>query len=94
MRSAGVYLTLRWASETDAARDRGVDPAGQRAAVVSLVALIAATIEGGSRGFGNELVLGGYGVFVLAALAFVVIERTKASSMLPPVSKHFEKCAN
>jgi DHA2 family methylenomycin A resistance protein-like MFS transporter len=81
---AGVYLTLRWARETDAARDRGVDPPGQLAAVLALVALIAATIEGGSRGFDNELVLAGYGVFVLAALAFVVIERAKADPMLPP----------
>src|ERR1700691_5502091 len=44
---AGIFLTARWASETTRSSDRGVDIAGQLTAVVALVALAGATIEGG-----------------------------------------------
>ena len=60
-----IGLTLRYAGETSHSRDRGVDVAGQVLAVVTLTALVAATIEGGARGFGSPLVLAG---FALAAL--------------------------
>jgi DHA2 family methylenomycin A resistance protein-like MFS transporter len=79
----GVYLTLRWAQETPQARGRGVDPPGQVAAMITLVALVAATIEGGSKGFADPLVLAGFGVAILAAACFVAIEAAVASPMLP-----------
>src|SRR5437763_1688867 len=60
--AAGVYLTLRWATETSTARERGVDLPGQLTAVVALVALVAATIEGGRLGFGDPLVLTAFAV--------------------------------
>ncbi|MGI8506150.1 MAG: MFS transporter [Solirubrobacteraceae bacterium] len=79
----GVYLTLRWAGETPRARDRGVDLPGQIAAVITLVALVVATIEGGAKGFADPLVLAGFAVAVLAGACFVAVERATARPMLP-----------
>ena len=80
---AGVFLTSRYASETPRATDRGVDPLGQLAAVLALVALVIATIEGGAHGFGDPLVLAGFAVFAVAAGSFVTIEHRAARPMLP-----------
>jgi DHA2 family methylenomycin A resistance protein-like MFS transporter len=51
--------------------------------VIALVALVIATIDGGARGFGDPLVLGGFAVFALAAASFVIIERRSPDPMLP-----------
>jgi MFS transporter, DHA2 family, methylenomycin A resistance protein len=93
---AGVYLTVRYARETPRAGGRGVDPPGQIAAVVALVALVIATIEGGKRGFGDPLVLAGFAVFAIAGVSFVTIERLSARPMLPLGlfrSRTFSVCA-
>jgi DHA2 family methylenomycin A resistance protein-like MFS transporter len=79
----GVFLTLRWAGETPRASDRGVDPPGQIAAVIALVALVVATIEGGVKGFADPLVLAGFAVAVLSGACFVAVEATTAKPMLP-----------
>jgi MFS transporter, DHA2 family, methylenomycin A resistance protein len=88
VRSAGRLRS--WASETTRAhtrgldaRDRGLDLPGQAAAVVTLVALVAATIEGGRSGFGAPLVLPGFALAAIAGVSFVAIEATARSPMLP-----------
>jgi MFS transporter, DHA2 family, methylenomycin A resistance protein len=81
--AAGIWLTARYATETPPARDHGVDLPGQAAAVTTLAALAAATIEAGSRGFGAPLVIGGYAVAATAGAAFVLVERARARPMLP-----------
>ena len=94
--AAGIHLTSKYARETPRARDRGVDLPGQFAAVIALVALVVATIEGGARGFGDPLVVAGFAVFVLAAVAFVAIEHLSARPMLPLAlfrSRTFSCCA-
>ncbi len=80
---AGMLLTLRYASETTRARDRGVDLWGQLAAIVCLTVLAAATIEGGSRGFGTAGVLAGYALAATAGAAFVAVESRRRRPMLP-----------
>ena len=79
----GIYLTRRWAGETTRSRDHGIDFGGQLAAVLALTALVAATIEGGSRGFGAPLVLAGFGLSLLSGVAFVGLEARGTSPMLP-----------
>jgi MFS transporter, DHA2 family, methylenomycin A resistance protein len=79
----GWSLTARYAAETSAARDRGVDLPGQLTAVVMLTALAGATIEAGATGFANPVVIGGYLVAVVAGTAFVLLERARARPMLP-----------
>jgi MFS transporter, DHA2 family, methylenomycin A resistance protein len=79
----GIGLTIRYAAETTRSRDRGFDPPGQLAAVVTLLALSAALVEGGRQGFTTPLVLAGFGVAVVAALCFVAVEARTARPMLP-----------
>ena len=80
---AGILLTVRFATETPRAADRGIDLPGQLAAIVALVALAGSMIEAGRRGFADGLVLTGFGVAALALTAFVLIEWWRRSPMLP-----------
>lgn len=79
----GIVLTWRYAAETSRSRDRSVDLPGQLFAVVALVALAAAAVDGGRVGFGDPLVLGGFAVAAVAAAAFVVVEHRRRAPMLP-----------
>jgi MFS transporter, DHA2 family, methylenomycin A resistance protein len=79
----GIVLTLRYAAETTRSPHRGVDLPGQAAAIIALVALAAAMVEGGQKGFADALVLGGFGLAVAAAAAFALIESRRAKPMLP-----------
>jgi MFS transporter, DHA2 family, methylenomycin A resistance protein len=79
----GIVLTLRAATETPRSSRQGLDIPGQLTASFSLAALAAATIEGGSHGFANPLVIGAYVVAVFMAVAFITIEHRRSSPMLP-----------
>jgi MFS transporter, DHA2 family, methylenomycin A resistance protein len=81
--AVGWWLTHRYAAETQPAGDRGLDLPGQLTAVITLTALAGATIEAGRTGFGTPLVIGGYLVAAAAAIAFVVVEHSRARPMLP-----------
>ncbi len=80
---AGIILTARFASETSRTPDRGVDPWGQLTAIACLTLLAAATIRGGSDGFGSAAVLAGYGGAAAAGVAFLAIEARRVRPMLP-----------
>ena len=80
---AGLLLTVRWAKDTPRTRERGVDPLGQFLAVVTLTALAGATIEGGTHGFGDPAVLGGFALALVAGSAFLASEHKQAHPMLP-----------
>jgi DHA2 family methylenomycin A resistance protein-like MFS transporter len=80
---AGILLTYRYAAETSRSRSRGVDLPGQLAAVVALVALAVAVVDGGQAGFGTAPALLGLGLAGLAAAAFVLVESRRSSPMLP-----------
>jgi MFS transporter, DHA2 family, methylenomycin A resistance protein len=79
----GILLTLRTATETPRSSQQGLDIPGQLSASIGLAALAAATIEGGSHGFGNVLVIGAYVVAVFMAASFLTIEHRRSSPMLP-----------
>jgi DHA2 family methylenomycin A resistance protein-like MFS transporter len=79
----GILATLHWAPETSRQEDESVDVGGQLAAVIALATLAGATIEGGSRGFADPAVLGGFAVAILAGAAFLVIESRRRQPMLP-----------
>ncbi len=79
----GIVLTLRWADETSRSPDRGIDVPGQLAAIVTLIALAAATIRGGAHGFTSPPVLAGYAVAIAAGAAFLALEAKRTAPMLP-----------
>ena len=79
----GILLTARVAEETTRSPDHGVDLWGQVTAILCLTLLAAATIRGGSDGFGSAAVLGGYGAAAAAGVAFLAVEARRARPMLP-----------
>jgi MFS transporter, DHA2 family, methylenomycin A resistance protein len=79
----GIWLTVRYASESTQSRNRPLDLTGQTAAIIAVAALAGAMIEGGAIGWSNALVIAGFGVFVAAGGLFLAIEAWKSSPMLP-----------
>jgi len=79
----GIWLTLRYAAESTTSESKEMDLPGQAAAIVVIGSLAAATIEGGSLGWTNPWVLSAYGVSLVAAVAFVVVEAKSKVPMLP-----------
>jgi MFS transporter, DHA2 family, methylenomycin A resistance protein len=82
-RLLGIWLTARYASESTQSRERGLDLAGQTAAIIAVATLAAAMIEGGASGWSNPLVIAGFGVFLAAGALFLAIEASRAGPMLP-----------
>jgi DHA2 family methylenomycin A resistance protein-like MFS transporter len=78
-----IFLTLRYVGETTRSRERGVDLPGQSVVIVALTALAAAMVAGGQRGFADAVVLGGFGLAVIAGAGFVLVERKQPKPMLP-----------
>ncbi|HEY3758506.1 MAG TPA: MFS transporter [Solirubrobacteraceae bacterium] len=81
--AAGIWLTVRFAQETPRAAQRGVDLPGQASAILWLLALTAAVIEGGAHGFGDPAVLGCFALAVLAGGCFLAVEARGRRPMLP-----------
>ncbi len=75
-----MVLRLR---ETSSRRSSGVDLAGQALAIAALGALTFTLIESGSAGWTSARTLGAGAVAVLAAGAFIAVERRGATPMLP-----------
>ena len=80
----GVWLTLVAAAKDErAASPRALDVPGQALASLAVAGLVGAVIEAEGRGLSDPLVLGGFGLFLLAAAALAVAERRTATPMLP-----------
>lgn len=79
----GLALTVRYAAETTRSRNRSFDPPGQLTAVITLLALSVALVEGGRHGFTNPFVLVSFAIAVVAALGFVAVEARTTRPMLP-----------
>ena len=78
-----IGLAATNAPETTRTARTSIDGAGQALAVVMLAVLVAATIEGGVRGFGSPLVLAGYAIALAGLAAFVAVEARGRAPMLP-----------
>ena len=79
---AGFLLTLLHVREA-ARRAGGFDPLGQMLGIVTLVALVGATIEAGPRGWLSALPLAGLALAVVAGAAFLYAEARQRDPMLP-----------
>ncbi len=79
----GLWLTWRGAAETSKSAHRKIDLPGQVTAIVALGCLAGAIIEGGGLGWTSPLVLTGFVGFLVAAAAFLIIERRTRQPMLP-----------
>ncbi|MGH3768312.1 MAG: MFS transporter, partial [Pseudonocardiaceae bacterium] len=79
---AAMILTARYVPAPDA-RPRHLDPFAQLTGMIALGALTLALIEGGHDGV-TPLTVSAAAIFVAASAAFIIIERTVRSPMLPP----------
>jgi DHA2 family methylenomycin A resistance protein-like MFS transporter len=80
---AGLWLTLRYASETPRSPKREIDASGQITAILSLGCLAGALIEAGAQGWSNVWVVAGLVSAVAFAGLFVLQELRAAQPMLP-----------
>ena len=78
-----LWLTHRYAHETERAPESRLDLPGQVTAVLALGFLAAATIEGGDRGWTSPAVLAGFALAVVMLAAFLRLEARSAHPMLP-----------
>jgi DHA2 family methylenomycin A resistance protein-like MFS transporter len=79
----GLWLTQRFTTETEGRHSRPLDIPGQVLAIVGLVALTGAIVEGEPMGWASPVVLGGFALFVVAAAAFLLVETRSPAPMLP-----------
>ncbi|WP_225767128.1 MFS transporter [Inquilinus sp. Marseille-Q2685] len=79
----GLWLTLRFTTETEGRPNRALDLPGQFLAIVALVALTGSIIEGEPLGWTHPLVLGGAALFVLAGAGFLLVESRSPAPMMP-----------
>jgi MFS transporter, DHA2 family, methylenomycin A resistance protein len=79
----GLVMTLRHAPPSPANPRRALDLPGQLAAIVALGALAMVLIDAGRFGWTDPRIIGGALLGLLAGAAFVMIEATRSSPMLP-----------
>ena len=89
--AAGLLATFACVPSTRAAQSpggaeqppRSIDLAGQCLAIIALTAFTGAVIEWRPLGFTDPLVAGGFGLALVAGIAFVMTEARIAAPMLP-----------
>lgn len=79
-----IVITMRAVTEHVDRRLGGMDPLGQLLGTGALAVLAYAAIEGRDRGFGSSLIVILFAAGLLAAVAFVIVERRGSSPVLPP----------
>jgi MFS transporter, DHA2 family, methylenomycin A resistance protein len=79
----GLWLTWKYARETTRSSSRELDWLGQGAAIGALACLAGAMIEGGTLGWSDARVIGGFIAFVILATLFIWREQRAAQPMLP-----------
>lgn len=81
--AVGLWLTLRFTTETEGRHKRALDLPGQILAIVALVALTGSIIEGEPLGWTSPLVLGGAALFLLSGVGFLLVESRSPAPMMP-----------
>jgi DHA2 family methylenomycin A resistance protein-like MFS transporter len=79
----GLWLTVRYAQETERAPAHRLDLLGQAAAMLALTCLAAAMIEGGRLGWGDRRVAGSFVAALVLLAAFIRVEQRSLHPMLP-----------
>ena len=79
----GIWLTIRYVSETSRVTNKGIDVWGQIAAMGGLALLAASMIQGGKVGWTNTFVLFGFAGFIIFFTLFFLVERKVHNPMVP-----------
>ncbi|QKS46485.1 MFS transporter [Paenibacillus cellulosilyticus] len=80
-----VSLVITWVSVQETARNpqRGLDIAGQLLAIVTIVALSYALMEGESYGWSSMVILGAFGLALAGMALFIVVEARSRTPLIP-----------
>jgi EmrB/QacA subfamily drug resistance transporter len=78
-----LWLSWRFADETDRREAVSYDPAGQVTIIAGLALVVAGLIEGGERGWGDMFTLILLAAGTVALTVYLMIERRVAAPMLP-----------
>ncbi|QBD81419.1 DHA2 family efflux MFS transporter permease subunit [Ktedonosporobacter rubrisoli] len=70
-------------AESSHPQGRRLDLPGQTLAILCLVALTYAVIEGQARGWFSPLILAGFGLAIISLAAFIIVERRTPGAMVP-----------
>lgn len=79
---AAIVLTQEFVAESKAPRARKLDPPAQVLIFLSLAALVYAIIEGPHRGWSSPTILALFGVSVVTAAIFIVVERRRDEPLI------------
>jgi DHA2 family methylenomycin A resistance protein-like MFS transporter len=80
---AAIAVGMRTITESADPDHASLDPVGQLMAVCALGTLTYAVIEGRSHGWGSGLTIGLFAAAAVAAVALVLVERSKPRPMFP-----------
>ncbi|RQV24379.1 MFS transporter [Burkholderia cenocepacia] len=80
---AGIWMTWRFAPDTDARDGRGLDLPGQLTGAVALAALTFASTEVSALGWRSAFVEGAFALCIGMSIAFVWLEARSPAAMLP-----------
>ncbi|QBD75732.1 DHA2 family efflux MFS transporter permease subunit [Ktedonosporobacter rubrisoli] len=80
---AGFLLTWRFVPTVPGLPQRGFDPGAQVAGIIALGLLTLASIQGNAWGWNSLPILGALAGFIVAALLFLLIERSSTNPILP-----------
>lgn len=80
-----VFLTIKYVSPRQVFNGdkNDFDIIGQVTAMISIAALAFSLIEGGKFGWSSQLVLTGFGIFIIAFMIFLFVEHRNKSPMFP-----------
>ncbi|MFP3505099.1 MFS transporter [Burkholderia sp. SIMBA_062] len=92
---AGIWLTWRFAPDTDAEDGRNLDLPGQLTGAVALAALTFASTEVSALGWRSAFVEGAFALCVGMSIAFVWLELRNPAAILPAAlwQDHVVRCA-
>lgn len=79
---AAIVLTAVFVPESRAARARPADPVGQLLVMATLASLVFAIIEGPGRGWTSPVIIGCFGLAVVAAAGFARYEARRRDPLL------------
>ncbi|WP_321856319.1 MFS transporter [Burkholderia cenocepacia] len=80
---AGIWLTWRFAPETEAQRGRSLDLPGQLTGAFALAALTFASTEVSALGWTSPIVLGAFALCIGLSIVFIRLEARNPAAMLP-----------
>jgi EmrB/QacA subfamily drug resistance transporter len=80
--AAAIVATARFVPESRAPNVRAFDPIGQALVMLALATVTFSIIEGPHQGWTSPLILGGFSVFAISAVALAIVESRRREPLI------------